>query len=113
MSKRSYTLTYTDGTTTHTETCTLAPSIDLPEVKCPSCGGEVEAGPGSSMMWFTGRREGYATFTVQCLGCGRQGFPSFYQGEQYQDTALKEAVANFLDHDSRPIVTLGYPKENT
>ena len=113
MSDRSYTLTWTNGTETGTKTITMAPSIDLPEVKCPACSSVVEAHPGDSMAWFTGRREGYATLTVLCTGCGREGFPAFYQDEQHQAKSLKAAIDNFLDHDSRPIIKISPVDETT
>lgn len=73
------------------------------EVLCPDCGAEVDAWPGNSMMWFTGRREHYACWHVICPNCKREGFPGYYQGDENSAAALREAVRQFLMMDSRPI----------
>lgn len=80
----------------------------LPEVKCPSCGEAAEAWPGSSTLWVGGCRGYFSTWTVACPKCKREGFPSFYQGEENSKIALTHAVQPFLDRDSRP--TLEYVK---
>jgi hypothetical protein len=89
-------------------TTTTVEAIPYPGVACPTdaCTGEVEAWPGASSGWFTGRREYYSTFHVVCSKCGRQGFPAFYQGEEHRDFALKEGLRQFLERDSRPRIVI-------
>jgi hypothetical protein len=100
-SKRVSTLTTTGGVGDYTLTVEAVP---YPGVQCPApgCDGEVEAWPGTSAGYFTGQREYYSTFHVVCSKCGRQGFPSFYQGEEHRETALKEGLRQFMERDSRP-----------
>lgn len=100
-STRTSTLTVTGGGEPQVWTTTAIP---YPGVQCPTpgCDGAVEAWPGTSAGYFTGRREYYSIFHVICSKCGRMGFPSFYQGEQHRETALQEGLRQFMERDSRP-----------
>lgn len=85
-----------DAVTTITMTSTPLDTL------CPDCGAEVDAWPGNTMAWFTGRREHYAAWHVVCPQCKREGLPGHYQGKEYSEAGLKEAVRQFLAMASRP-----------
>lgn len=98
----TWTSTLTSSASSEAVTTVVTTAELVLDVVCPDCGGVAEAWPGNSTGWWTGVRELYTTYTVRCQQCGRTGFPAYYQEEKNRPTALRYAILNFLNHDSRP-----------